>query len=147
MRKPLLILGLLWILLATVVLISQLLEPALIIVEWRTETEVNAAGFNLYRANAIEGPYTKINDQLIPGRGSTTSGATYEFVDEALTPGETYYYRLEDVELDNSATQHAPRQLTAPRFSWWLATVAAGSALIGVILIVAAQRRDGARRE
>ena len=37
-----------------------------IVVRWSTESEVNTAGFNVYRSDSEDGPWTKINSQLIP---------------------------------------------------------------------------------
>lgn len=141
LHRPLVVLGALWLLLATVVTITHLIEPPPITVEWRTETEVNAAGFNVYRALSVDGPYSKVNDDLIPGEGSATSGASYTFVDDTVQPGVTYYYRLEDVELDNSAMQHAPIEYTAPRFPWWLPPIVAISVITGLVLLVSGLKR------
>ena len=38
-----------------------------IIVRWSTESEVNTAGFNVYRSGSENGPWAKLNTQLIPG--------------------------------------------------------------------------------
>lgn len=147
MRRPLLVLGGLWLILALFITASQLLYPPPIEVEWRTETEVNAAGFNIYRADAVEGPYLKLNDTLIPAEGNATSGGTYVFTDENIRPGATYYYRLEDVELDNRAAQHAPIEYTASFFQWWLPLVIAGCVLIGLFLLVRGLRSSEAQKE
>ena len=83
--------------------------------EWVTETEIDNAGFNIYRAKAENGPYEKINDSLIAGAGSTTAGAAYVFVDENVKNRKTYYYKLEDVDLNGAATMNGPTSAT-PRF-------------------------------
>lgn len=73
---------------------------------WKTATEVDNAGFNLYRAGSKGGNYTKVNNTLIPAKGNATSGARYRFVDE---PGEgTFYYQLEDVDYNGKSTMHGP---------------------------------------
>lgn len=135
LRRPLVVLGALWLLLAAVVTITHLIQPPPITVEWRTETEVSAAGFNVYRALSVDGPYSKVNGELIPSEGDPMSGASYTFLDNSVQPGVTYYYRLEDVELDNSAMQHAPIEYTAPRFPWWLPLVVTVSVITGLILL------------
>jgi len=84
-------------------------------VVWTTASEINNAGFNLYRAEAPDGDYVKLNDSLIAAKGSITQGASYDFVDEALQNRKTYYYRLEDIDLNGTATQHGPVSAT-PRF-------------------------------
>ncbi|MCX5887216.1 MAG: hypothetical protein NT096_15115 [Proteobacteria bacterium] len=43
-----------------------------VILEWTTESEIDNAGFNLYRADAEEGEYVKLNESLIPAQGSPT---------------------------------------------------------------------------
>jgi hypothetical protein len=74
---------------------------------WETGTEVDNAGFNLYRATAESGPYAKINGALIAAEGDPVSGAGYSFLDKGLSPG-TYYYKLEDVDLTGTTTLHGP---------------------------------------
>ena len=48
---------------------------------WSTASEIDNAGFNIYRAESEDGEYIKINESLIPAQGSPTQGASYEFVD------------------------------------------------------------------
>jgi hypothetical protein len=78
---------------------------------WETGTEIDNAGFNLYRASAPDGPYARINDALIAARGDPVAGASYSFLDEDLAPG-TYTYKLEDVDLNGVATLHGPVSAT-----------------------------------
>ena len=75
---------------------------------WETGTEVDNAGFNLWRSEAAGGPYAKINDALIPAEGDAVSGASYTYVDADVVEGVTYYYRLEDVDIHGASTFHGP---------------------------------------
>ncbi|NUO10061.1 MAG: IgGFc-binding protein [Candidatus Brocadia sp.] len=73
-------------------------------IEWVTATEIDNAGFNIYRAKLENGTYTKINGTLISANGNATSGASYSYVD---TPGRgTFYYKLEDVDYNGVSTMH-----------------------------------------
>lgn len=86
-----------------------------VVLEWKTASEINNAGFNLYRAESADGEYIKINDELIAAQGSSTAGASYEFVDYDLQNRKTYYYKLEDVDFDGQSTFHGPEKAT-PRW-------------------------------
>jgi hypothetical protein len=78
-------------------------------VEWETTSEVGNLGFNLYRAIAPEGPYTRLNAELIPSRApGQAGGAVYAWTDDDVRPARTYYYRLEDVDIYGGATLHGP---------------------------------------
>ena len=77
---------------------------------WETATEVDNAGFDLYRAKYKNGAYTKINDTLIPAKGAAVSGANYSFIDTPPSRG-TYYYKLEDVDYYGIGTMHGPEKV------------------------------------
>ena len=83
-------------------------ERGLVIVEWTTESEVNQAGFNIYRSENPDGPYVKLSDSLVPASLDPVTGGDYSFTDTTATAGVTYYYKLEDVELDGKTTMHGP---------------------------------------
>jgi hypothetical protein len=85
------------------------------IVIWSTESEIDNAGFNILRAKAKDEEYIKINDSLIPAKGSPAQGASYEFIDTELRNGKTYYYKLEDIDLNGNSTMHGPVSAT-PRW-------------------------------
>jgi len=88
-----------------------------IILRWKTASEIDNLGFNLYRAGSIEGSRIKLNAALIPSQApGSPVGGSYEFVDAAVQPGAQYYYWLEDVNLYGRATLHGP--VTARLGSW-----------------------------
>ncbi len=77
---------------------------------WETASEVDNLGFNVYRGSSADGPWTKLNRNLIPSQvppGSPT-GATYEWTDTRVRSGQRYYYLLEDVDTAGTGTQHGP---------------------------------------
>ncbi len=94
-----------------------------IAVSWVTETEIDNAYFDLYRATSIKkstkgfnnkkkwlkmGPYVKINDYPIPAEGIAPYGTSYEYLDTDVEYGRRYWYKLQDVDLYGTATQHGP---------------------------------------
>ncbi len=77
-----------------------------VMVMWETGTEIDNAGFNLYRAVSEAGPWVKVNQSLIAAEGDPVSGAAYSFVDQ---PGRgAFYYQLEDLDLSGVTTLHTP---------------------------------------
>jgi hypothetical protein len=83
------------------------LESA-VLLEWETASELDNLGFHLYRSQAASGPFSRITERLIPGLGSSPSGASYRFRDDGLSNGVTYYYKLEDVESTGRTETHGP---------------------------------------
>jgi hypothetical protein len=88
-----------------------------VILVWTTASEINNAGFNLYRAESADGEYVNVNNSLIPAEGSPTQGASYEFVDEGVRNRITYYYKLEDIDLNGNSTMHGPVRATHKRIN------------------------------
>ena len=68
--------------------------------KWRTESEVNNVGFGIYRSTQENGEYRRI--AWVDGQGSTPIAHDYQFVDRKARDGETYYYFLEDVDLEGN---------------------------------------------
>ena len=79
-----------------------------ITISWTTQSEINNLGFNVYRGETVEGPYQKINAEIIKGAGNTTEQHNYWFVDDRITGNGTYYYKLEDIDLGGKSRFHGP---------------------------------------
>jgi len=127
--------------LQTIILFISLLllagcNPNSATITWETASEVDTAGFNLYRSNSPEGPWQKINQQLIPPSDDPISGGSYKFVDETAEPGQEYYYQLEEIELGGASTRFDPIFLkTSQPISWfWWGLGVLGAAAAGWLL-------------
>ncbi|MCB9422913.1 MAG: hypothetical protein H6667_24145 [Ardenticatenaceae bacterium] len=136
------IIGSLWLVLAAWLLYFQM-NPA-INVEWNTATELQTAGFNLYRSPAADGEFVQINDKLIPSQGDGLTGASYTYRDKSVTSGETFYYLLEEVELDASTNRYENDifSYTVPSVMWWAVVLTAVSLLAGLAFIVMGIREN-----
>jgi hypothetical protein len=78
--------------------------------DWETAHEYYSLGFNLYRADSLEGSRTLLNGLLIdsvvaPGSGE---GATYTWLDDTVVPGSIYYYWLECVGVNSLSDFFGP---------------------------------------
>ena len=144
------------LLVSSVVLLAQQVVPtpatATVIVEWTTESEVNLAGFNIYRSESPDGPYVKLNDTLIPAGPDPVTGGRYSYTDQTAEPGVTYYYQWEDVELDGTATMHGPivavseGDVVSPLVRPIALLALLGAVLLGVAALVVRGRRRALAR-
>lgn len=101
-----------------------------IIIRWSTETEVDTAGFNVYRGQSEEGPWTKINPALIPGSPDPIRGGSYVFTDTNVLAGVTYWYELEEVELGGQTTSLERTMAVAKSQGLGSLSLPCGSALL-----------------
>ena len=67
------------------------------VITWQTESELENAGFNVFRSETKNGTFTKVNPRMIPGAGTTSERNTYQYIDKGTKPRNHYYYRLEEV--------------------------------------------------
>ena len=80
-----------------------------VLIEWTTVFEIDNDGFNLYRSDTLVGGKTKINDELIPTKSSGEFVMTsYQYMDQGLQMGQTYYYWLESVSASGVLNQFDP---------------------------------------
>lgn len=113
-------------------------HQALVKVEWTTASELNTAGFNLYRGERAGGPFERVNKQLIPASPDPLSGGEYAYLDQQVIPGVTYYYELEEVNLDGGKERFGPvvveaRSGGALTFSLGILLVAGAVILFSII--------------
>jgi hypothetical protein len=86
-----------------------------ILVSWETVSEIDNAGFNLYRTDSA-GAQPLPADLLayVPSQApGSTQGVFYSYVDADVVAGQTYWYWLADVDLSGVATLHGPVSATA----------------------------------
>lgn len=79
---------------------------------WETASELDTAGYHVWRSETEGWGYARITKTLIPARGTPTQGATYAFEDRRLKPRRTYFYKLEDVDTSGNGTFHGPVSAT-----------------------------------
>jgi hypothetical protein len=72
-----------------------------ILVRWVTGVELDTAIFRIYRALAITGPWDTVVDQQ-DSRSNGLSDTEYEYNDTDVAVGTTYFYLLEEVEVESS---------------------------------------------
>ena len=92
-------------------------EEGKIVLQWTTQSEIANLGFIVRRGTDIEGPYTELasyaESEKLRGRGNTAEATTYQFSDDRVESGHTYYYTLIDVDFSGRQTTHGPIEVTA----------------------------------
>ncbi|WP_423224659.1 DUF7619 domain-containing protein [Candidatus Amarolinea aalborgensis] len=128
-----------------------------VLLTWETVSELHNRGFNLYRGVAATAPDRQLNGTLIPSQSQGSPGGfIYTWEDRAeLTPGATYFYWVEDVDITGAATRHGPVSVdygapTAVRVldagaaaSLPLALPLAGAGLLALVGLAARRWRRG----
>lgn len=104
------------------VALVRLTSPARVIITWETASEVDAAGFHLYRAVSPEAPFERITAKLIPTEGDPLTGASYTYEDEDVRWGERYYYQLEEVTLSGATNRYPDIVESRAGLGWGWAT-------------------------
>jgi hypothetical protein len=79
-----------------------------VLLEWATETELDNAGFNVWRSEEKDEGYARINPYFIPAEGEAGFGVEYNYTDYDVRNGTTYYYKLEDIDIYGKSTFHGP---------------------------------------
>jgi hypothetical protein len=81
-----------------------------VLVRWRTGTEVNTLGFNVYRQQ--HGKRVRVNRRLLPALGGP-SGHAYSFTDRHAARHRAIRYWLQDVSTSGQRTWHGPVRVAA----------------------------------
>jgi hypothetical protein len=76
-------------------------------IEWETATEFDTVGFFIARGDISSGPFAQVSP-FIQHEGDSVVGAVYEFTDETTELNQTYYYRLEVINTDQTIDYHGP---------------------------------------
>jgi hypothetical protein len=114
--------------------------PDSVTLKWQTASEMDTEGFNIWRSEAQAGPYTQLNASLIPAQGNSISGASYEFTDEDVVRGATYFYKLQDVDTGGATTFSQPVPAT-PGANWRIyIPIVFGSVIVSGVTL--AQRKQ-----
>lgn len=69
-------------------------------VAWKTVSETNNYGFEVFRRRGESGEWTKLG--FIEGHGTTLAPQSYTYTDRSLSFGK-YFYRIKQVDLDGKS--------------------------------------------
>jgi uncharacterized repeat protein (TIGR01451 family) len=91
-----------------------------ILLTWHSVQETDLIGFNLFRAEASDGPQLKINPELIPAiNPGQLLGNDYQYADATAEVGKVYYYWVEWVGISGSEF-YGPVTASIVPYTVWL---------------------------
>ncbi len=92
----------------------------LVALSWKTASEINNSGFNVQRRMLGENDWAQINNQLIPGFGTTASEHEYSYNDPNVAVGTIYQYRLQQQDNDGTVSYSNVIEITTPATDYML---------------------------
>jgi len=79
---------------------------------WQAANDSRVFGYMIYRATDRAGPFQRVSATPVRNsRASGTSGATrsdYDFFDDSVKPGKTYYYYIDAIASDGAQSRFSP---------------------------------------
>lgn len=94
--------------LATAVEADQAVASEPNTVRWATASEKDNFGYDVYRGLSEQGPFERINQDTIPGAGTTDIPQHYEYTDSAIQPEVVYWYYVESISLNGDRQRMTP---------------------------------------
>ncbi len=84
-------------------------------VRWTTASEVDNFGYDVYRGDSPDGPFERLNPEVIEGAGTTDEPTRYRYVDDRIDPRRTYYYYVESISMSGIRERFTPVGKAPPK--------------------------------
>lgn len=75
---------------------------------WKTASELNNVGFDVYRGDAEDGPFQRMTPKPIPGAGTSDETHEYSWSDETIEAGKEYWYYVESISMSGVREKFTP---------------------------------------
>lgn len=93
---------------------SATVEGTSVVLTWVTHSENENLGYRIYRSTSTDGSIVLLNEELVPGAGTSLETHEYSFVDRTVEAGTTYLYTLADVSTSGVEVRHGPLAVSVP---------------------------------
>ena len=83
--------------------------------KWVANSETGNAAFLIFRATHPDGPFERVNEEPIPGAGTTDEETSYEYIDDSIATDTEYFYYIESVAESGARERISPILRAAPK--------------------------------
>jgi len=84
------------------------------IISWSTAGESGTAAFRLARWDPAAGTWRVVNQTPVPALVDAPQGGVYRLADPEALPGQTYQYRIEELDVHGRVLDYGPFTVTIP---------------------------------
>ena len=82
---------------------------------WTLASQQDTFGFDVYRADTEEGPFTRVTPKPVLGAGTTDETHKYEFRDDTIDPCKAYWYYVEEISTSGGRSKFTPVFRAGPK--------------------------------
>ncbi len=75
------------------------IAPPQAVLRWQATQEKQTYGYLVYRSESREGPFLRVGTTIVRAKGGEAVHS-YEFIDDDVLPGNTYFYYLDQISLN-----------------------------------------------
>ena len=90
-------------------------DPLKNTIKWKTATEVDSYGYDVFRGESEGGPFVKLTQTPLPGAGTVDIPQSYVFEDDTIAPDTVYYYYVESISMDGTRERLTPVFASKPK--------------------------------
>jgi uncharacterized repeat protein (TIGR01451 family) len=85
---------------------SPATDPA-VTVDWTIGADISARGYTVWRGPGANGPWLRVSGFISPS-AVIAGSASYQWLDHTTAPGTLYYYRIEELQADQTSIFYGP---------------------------------------
>ena|GEM_PF-971865 len=89
-----------------------ILDGGQAVIQWETSSENGTIGFHLFRKGKDDKTYQRVNRSMLVGLLTSPQGGVYRVVDPQASSGETYQYKLVEIESKGFTRTPGPFEVT-----------------------------------
>ncbi len=82
---------------------------------WETRSESGLFGWIVYRSEQSNGPPHRVNDLIVPAIGDGDGPVAYQYLDDGVARGRTYFYRLVGITHDGLVRELPETRVDFPK--------------------------------